>query len=280
MQTETKTDDFQGAADQAQQAPAGALTQAGPNTGRIQRMPAVSTGLSETHSVIAMLERLARNKDVDVAKMKEARELATDIMTAQRRDAFNVAMAEAQAEMQPVIADAENGETKSKYASHANLDRILRPIYTRHGFLLTFNTEPNPAPEMMTFVCFAAAHGFERKYSIDLPVDGKGPKGGNVMSRTHAASSGVTYAMRILLKMVFNIAVDRDDDGNAAGRVAKADDRPKLSQEQIDALIDLCDAKGCPHKKFLGHINVDAFKNIPAADYEAHIALLNTYGPK
>jgi hypothetical protein len=224
-------------------------------TGTIQRLPAARSGLSETHAVIAMLERLAKNKDVDVAKMKEARELANEIMTAQRKDAFDEAMAAAQAEMHPVIADAANSETKSKYASHANLDRVLRPIYTRHGFLLTYDTEPNPTPEMMTFVCYAAAHGYERKYSIDLPVDGKGPKGGNVMSRTHAASSGVTYAMRILLKMVFNIAIDRDDDGNGAGRVE--DDRPKVSQEQADTLIEKCEAVGCPRAKFLKWVEKD-----------------------
>ena len=51
----------------------------------------------------------------------------------------------------------------------------------------------------------------------------------------------------------------------------------QVSQLQIDNLIDLCDAKGCPHKKFLSHIRVAEFKDIPAADYDAHIKLLNTY---
>lgn len=279
MHTETKTDGFQGTADQAAQASAGALATSAPQSRPPAGRSSASAGLSDTMSIIATMERLAKNKDVDVAKMKEVRELGMAMLADIRRDHYYDAMAAAQIEMSPIVADAKNSETKSKYASHAALDRALRPIYTKHGFSLTFDTEPCSIPEMMTFVCFATAKGHTHKHTIDLPVDGKGPKGGNVMSRTHAASSGVTYAMRILLKMVFNIAIDRDDDGNAAGKTITQDDRPKVSQEQIDALIDLCDAKGCPHKKFLGHIDVAAFKDIPAADYERHIALLNTYGP-
>jgi pyruvate/2-oxoglutarate dehydrogenase complex dihydrolipoamide acyltransferase (E2) component len=241
---------------------------------------APSGALSETMAVIAMMERMAKNKDVDVAKMAQVRELGMAIIADQRRDAFNEAMAAAQAEMNPVIADAKNGETQSKYASHAALDRALRPIYTGHGFQLTYDTEPNPAPEMMTFICDASAGGHTRRYRIELPVDGKGPKGGNVMSRTHAASSGVTYAMRILLKMVFNIAIDRDDDGNAAGRtvIDNVDPKiPKVTEDQIVALHEKCEAVGCPRQRFLSHIRISRFEDIPAADFAAHIQLLGTF---
>jgi hypothetical protein len=38
------------------------------------------------------------------------------------------------------------------------------------------------------------------------------------MSRTHAAASAISYGMRYLMVMVFCLAIDRDDDGNAAGK--------------------------------------------------------------
>ena len=44
----------------------------------------------------------------------------------------------------------------------------------------------------------------------------KGAKGGDVMTKTHAAGSALTYGQRYLLKMIFNIAIGSDDDGNAA----------------------------------------------------------------
>lgn len=58
----------------------------------------------------------------------------------------NEALTAAQAAMRPVATDMENSQTKSRYASYAALDRVLRPIYTNAGFSLTFNTAPG-APE-------------------------------------------------------------------------------------------------------------------------------------
>jgi hypothetical protein len=59
-----------------------------------------------------------------------------------------------------------------------------------------------------------------------MPVDGKGARGGDVMTKTHAMGSGVSYGMRYLLRMIFNLAIDYDDDGNAAGGGAKLE-RPR-----------------------------------------------------
>lgn len=245
--------------------------------------PAALPPRSEHQALLDMISAAAANPKVNVDKMKALLDMRNAAIAAAREDEFNIAMAEAQAEMRPVIADAANKETGSKYASHAALDRAVRPIYTKYGFALTYDTEPCQIPEMMTFVCFATAKGHTRKHTIDLPVDGKGPKGGNVMSRTHAASSGVTYAMRILLKMVFNLPVDRDDDGNAAGRteINQPDPAvPKITQRQIDLLVEKCESVNCPRPKFLKHIRVDRFEDIPAADFDDHIQLLGTYGPK
>ena len=52
-----------------------------------------------------------------------------------------------------------------------------------------------------------------------MPADGKGAQGRDVMTRTHATGSAVSYGRRYLLLMIFNIAVGgEDDDGNAAGK--------------------------------------------------------------
>jgi hypothetical protein len=39
------------------------------------------------------------------------------------------------------------------------------------------------------------------------------------MTTTHAMASAISYARRYLLSMVFSLCVEKDDDGNAAGRV-------------------------------------------------------------
>lgn len=271
---------LEGAVSEAQPAPSASRAVAAHKGQSPTAAPAASPARSEHQALLDMISAAAANPKVNVDKMKALLEMRNAAIAVAREDDFNIAMAEAQAEMRPVIADAANKETGSKYASHAALDRAVRPIYTKHGFALSYDTEPCPLPEMMTFVCFATAKGHTRKYTIDLPVDGKGPKGGNVMSRTHAASSGVTYAMRILLKMVFNLPVDRDDDGNAASRtvIDNVDpDVPKISQKQIDALIEKCESVGCPRPRFLQHIRAVKFEDIPAADFDAHMTLIGTF---
>src|SRR5215469_12318340 len=53
---------------------------------------------------------------------------------------FNIAMNAVQSELGRIAPDLNNPQTKSKYASYAALDRVIRPIYTKHGFSLSFDS--------------------------------------------------------------------------------------------------------------------------------------------
>jgi ERF superfamily len=146
--------------------------------------------------------------------------------------AFNEALHRTQAKMRRISADARNPDTKSRYASYAQLDRALRPLYTDEGFSLSFNTADSPIAEHVRVTCDVSHGGHIRSYQIDMPADGKGPKGGAVMNKVHAMGAGVAYGMRYLLKMIFNVAVgEEDNDGNAI-----VDSAPKMSDERF---IDL-----------------------------------------
>ena len=50
-----------------------------------------------------------------------------------------------------------------------------------------------------------------------MPADGKGAKGGDVMTKTHASGAAISYGSRYLLKAIFNLAIGEEDaDGNAS----------------------------------------------------------------
>ncbi len=186
---------------------------------------------------LAMIERAARDPSIDVDKLDRLLQMRERENARVAEQAFNAALADAQTEMHPVAADSDNPQTRSRYASYAALDRAVRPIYTRHGFALSFNTADAPGPEQARIVCDVChAGGHTRRYHIDMPVDGKGARGGDVMTKTHAMGSGVSYGMRYLLRMIFNLAIDQDDDGNAAGgrRTGESDSR-KLSVMKSEA---------------------------------------------
>lgn len=219
--------------------------------------------------MLAMIERAARDPSVDISKLEKLMEMREGVRAQAAEQAFNEALATAQHEMRPVAADASNPQTRSKYASYLALDKATRPIYSRHGFSLSFNTE-NGAPDgCIRFVCYVAKGGHTRKYQVDMPADGKGAKGGDVMTKTHAVGSAATYGQRYLLKMIFNIAVGDDDDGNAAG-----DSSERITPEQLAQIEKLAAEVGADIGKACRHLKIETLADLPANRFNAAMAAL------
>ncbi len=191
--------------------------------------------LSEQAAVLTVIAQAVRDPSVDLGKMKDLLDMQERVMAKRAETDFNAAMRAAQADMRPVAADADNKQTRSRYATYAAIDRALRPIYTRHGFSISFDTGDSPADSVLLLAYVSHAGGHTRTYRALMPADGKGAKGGDVMTRTHAVGSGMSYGMRYLLKMIFNVAVgEDDDDGNGAGNGAPT--RPGLPVQRWDEL--------------------------------------------
>jgi hypothetical protein len=172
-------------------------------------------------SLIAMA--VAKGADINTIERLVALQ---ERMEAKRAEmAFNDAMNKAQKGMGPVNTDLENPQTRSKYASYWALDKRVRPIYTANGFSLSFDTGDTDKQECVRVLCYVSHNeGHTRTYHIDMPADGKGAKGGDVMTKTHATGAAMSYGKRYLLKDIFNIAIGEEDtDGNAIsmGEVAE-----------------------------------------------------------
>jgi hypothetical protein len=140
--------------------------------------------------------------------MERLMDMHERLMEKQAETAFNKAMIEAQKECRVVVADKRNEQTHSDYASYEAMDRVLRPVYTKHGFAITFNTGDGAPDNYVRVVCDVLhTDGHSKSYHIDMPADGKGAKGGDVMTKTHAVGSGTTYGRRYLVNMIFNLSV-------------------------------------------------------------------------
>jgi hypothetical protein len=238
-----------------------------------QERPAAIT-TSETGAIISMIERASRDPAVDLDKMERLIRMRKEMVADEAERAFAVAMRSAQADMRPIGADATNPQTKSKYATYAKLDTVLRPIYTKHGFSLSFDEQDCPKPEHIRVVCYVSHEaGHTRTYRKDMPADGKGAKGGDVMTKTHATGAAASYGARYLLKGIFNIAVGEEDkDGNEPP--AKQADRPRITEDQVLALRDLIEAAGATPERFCAHIKVGSLEEIFADKFAAACAIL------
>lgn len=234
--------------------------------GQVSHLPVQS----EAAAVLSIIERAARDPSVDIVKLQQLMEMREKIAARTAESEFDRALTAAQQAMGRVRTDSNNPQTKSRYASYGALDAAMRPNYTANGFALSFNTE-SPSADVVRVICRVShQNGHSRSYQIDMPADGKGAKGGDVMTKTHATGSAVSYGMRYLLKMIFNIAVsDKDDDGNAAGS------GDKISQDQAAELIALCDEVGADKRAFCEYFKIDGIAMMPAKDFDRAKAALN-----
>lgn len=148
----------------------------------------------ENKAAIDIIERLAALEEKSQARDAEQQ--------------FNEAMEAAQNEISEVIPDLTNETTNTKYASFKALNRAIRPVYLKHGFTLSFNGGESSKPEEILVLCDCSHKGgHTKKYLIPMPNDGKGAKGGGVMSKSHATLAATSYGRSCLLKLIFNIGI-------------------------------------------------------------------------
>lgn len=209
----------------------------------------------------------AADPRVDVAKMKELTTLRRQLRMEEAEETFNIALQAAQQEMRPIEADANNPSTHSKYATLYAVDKALRPIYSKHGFSLSFNTADCPLPNHTRVLCLVSRGLYTRDYQYDVAIDAKGPKGNDVMNKTHAGGSALSYGKRYLMLMIFNVTIGdpgrrSDDDGNAAGGA------PSITDAQTKELIKLLDEAGGDKVKFCAAFGVDGIALIAAKDFD------------
>lgn len=175
--------------------------------------------IQATPDMATMFERFATDPNVSVEKIERLMVLFERNEARRAEMAFNVAMTKAQNAMPPIVADSYNPQTHSRYASYEAVDQVIRPIYTAHGFGCSFNTGEAVKDEHVRVKCKVThISGHAEHYHVDMPADGKGAKGGDVMTKTHATGSALSYGQRYLAKLIWNLSIKdgTDDDGNAA----------------------------------------------------------------
>lgn len=204
--------------------------------------------------VLAVISRAAQDPSVDVDKMERLLNMQWQLMDRQASEAYAKAMANVQSEVPAIVKDADNSQTRSKYAKLEQINKVLVPIYTREGFSLSFGTEPSSQEAHLRITC-SVAHvgGHTENFAYDLPYDDRGIGGKVNKTGIHASGSTVTYGRRYLTNMIFNLSTtDDDDDGNMAGMDHGAH---MIKNATIERVMQLIEEKGFTVDRCLGYIN-------------------------
>lgn len=173
---------------------------------------------TEGTAILDAILQAAQNPAMDVDKLRSLFELQERMQDRQAAQAYASAMVDAQAEMRSVGKDRTNTQTNSDYATLEAIDAAIRPVYTRHGFSLSFGTADSPMEKHVRITCKVTHRdGHSESFEYDNPMDDVGIQGKVNKTPTHARGSAVTYGRRYLTLLIFNLTTGlHDDDGNGA----------------------------------------------------------------
>lgn len=157
-------------------------------------------------------------------KQGSAMEVVTTILDHQKwmiqhseEQAFNAALKSIQKKLKSIPKHGWNPDTKSKFATSEDIDREIQKLLDDENMTLSFRPAVPERPDEVLIIGLLSLGAYTREYPLNMPADGKGAKGGGVMSRTHATGAAITYGKRYLKNMIFDLRFDeKDDDGNRA----------------------------------------------------------------
>ena len=199
-------------------------------------LPALSRAAD---SVLNMIARAASDPAVDIGKLEALMAMQERVLARENARLFASDMAEAQAEMEPVIRDAVNPFIGNKYARLEAIDKEIRPIYTQYGFSVRYRCDAcrEGAVKVVCIVSHRAGHTEE--FPIEAPLDAAGSKGQTNKPAVQAVGSTITYLRRYALTMAFNVVMENDsddDDGEANRRTARAPDAKAAARADPKAI--------------------------------------------
>jgi len=210
-----------------------------------------------TDPMVALIERLATNKDVDVEKLKSILDMQKGILAYQAEAAFNSAFADMQADI-PTIIERGVGDKNMRYARLEDIIDGVRPVLSRHGFSLSHRTEWPDAKTVKVVGILTHRSGHARTSEFLSSADSSGSK-----NAIQALGSAVAYGRRYTTKDLLNIATrGEDDDGARAGDAPKGatpagfddwyDDMQACAEEGTPKLMAAWNKSSKAFQQFLG----------------------------
>lgn len=246
---------------------------------------------AQQKNVLQIIADVASRPDANPTVMRELLDMQKEIMADQAKRDFNAAFIALQAELPTIRRDGrievrekdprtgsrEHGRVQQStpYATFNAIMTTIKPLLVRHGFALSFSTEP--AGERLLVRGLLEGYGHERTTAFPLPAETSGSKN-NVQGWGSSMSYGKRYCTIALLNIVSEAPEDRDTDGEPNRESLKAakgggfvdvPDRPLVSEEQVVKLIENIEWCGVPKATFCKHYGIEKVSDLPADLFDA-----------
>jgi hypothetical protein len=228
--------------------------------------PESDPSIADSH-LLTFLAHAVRDPAIDVAKLESLLRLQREVIADNARLQFDRAMAAAQAEMQPVLRNARNEQTNSRYADLEAIDAAIRPIYARHGFSLSFTEVPTDAATVR-MACIVRCAGHAETYHLEAALDTAGPKGTGNKTPVQGLGSSVSYLRRYLTVMIFNVVLSSDDNDGQRQHRNEASTGLLTHSQKMDLKGLMRDTRTL-ESRFLEVMcpDIRAIEEVPASDF-------------
>lgn len=161
------------------------------------------------------LFKLAIESKAGAETLERVMAVRRELRAERAQEAFEAALSEFQAECPPVVKNkgvpTSSGKLAFFYAPLEEIEQVIRPIESKHGFNHTFDTDTASAAGWVIAKCIVTHRGgHSRTSTMKLPLGTKTP----IMSDTQAYAAALTFANRRALCNAYGIViVGEDKDG-------------------------------------------------------------------
>lgn len=240
--------------------------------GALIEVPAGSTALTTTHetttaTLMNIIQRAAFDPTVDIARLEMLFQMQREVLADEAKVAFEAAMARVQSEMLPIVRSSENKQNNTRFAKLEQIDAEIRPIYTRHGFSLsfTYGDDGNGGKEVRCDVGHNRGH--IKQYKLPWVDDSTGLKGNTNKTPIMALGSTITFLRRILTCMAFNVTLTNEESP------VRAEQR-FISESMKEILVGLLKETGVDTVRFLQSGNLTSLDMMLRSDYPSALRAL------
>ena len=219
----------------------------------------------------ALIERLAVSPEADPAKLDRLLSYQERAYRDKARAAFGAAYTNLQLAL-PVLA--ENGEIRDRsgkvqytYALWEDINEVIKPILSEHGFSLRFKIE-NADRQVSVTGELSHLGGHVESSTLKLPVDLSGGK-----NPVQAIGSSTSYGKRYVASALLNLTSRGEDDDGAFGP-----EQPKIDQDQIEAILELLGRRGVSESDLLDYLDVQRLQDLPASRFDRTLEAIKLRG--
>lgn len=225
----------------------------------LKRQDDSTVAVHAADNMLGMIERVMMDPNLPMDRITSLMDIRERQMNKEAEQAFNVAFANAMAEMPDVPKSGLNKHTGNKYPTLDDLIRTTRPVLSKHGLSLNWQTW---VKDDRIFARAIVRHSLG--HSISTELDDKRDIG-KQMNNLQAGGSTQTYLKRYTGFAILGLSAGDEVDDDGQGAV----DKTAISEGQFHELKNLIGRAGLDEDIVLTAEKIGALHFLPASRFES-----------